>query len=169
LAWSEVDLDGALITLPARRTKSRREHEIPLSTPALAILKAQSRRDGRDLIFGRSDRGFSGWSKAKRELDERIAAARLTAKKKGKVETMPDWVLHDLRRSASTGMHERLGIVPHIVEEVLGHVTFRQGVASVYNRAAYRTDKRRAIELWAEHVMAVVENRANVVVPLHSA
>ena len=49
LRWSEVDLDQALITLPAARTKARREHEIPLSAPALAILKAQPRDDERDL------------------------------------------------------------------------------------------------------------------------
>jgi hypothetical protein len=64
------------------------------------------RRDSRDFVFGSGDRGFSGWSKAKAELDARITAARLVASKKGKAEPMPEWVLHDLRRSLSTGMHE---------------------------------------------------------------
>jgi integrase len=169
LCWSEIDLDQALITLPTERTKNRRAHEIALSAPALAILKARPRRQGRDFVFGNGDRGFSGWSKAKAELDARITAARLTATRKGKPEQMPAWVLHDLRRSLSTSMHEKLGIAPHVVEECLGHVTFRNGVSGVYNRAAYRAEKRRALDLWAEHVMAVVEGRKQKVVPLRGA
>jgi len=56
LRWCEVDIDAALITLPPERTKARREHEIPLSAPALAITNAQPHRtdaDGspRDLLF----------------------------------------------------------------------------------------------------------------------
>lgn len=169
LFWSEIDFDQALITLPAQRTKGRREHEIPLSAPALAILKKPVRRDSRDFVFGSGDRGFSGWSKAKAELDARITAARLVASKKGKAEPMPEWVLHDLRRSLSTGMHEKLGIAPHIVEECLGHATFRSGVAAVYNRAAYRAERRRALELWAEHLTAVVEGRTAKVVSIRGA
>jgi len=71
-----------------------------------------------------------------------------------------------LRRSMSTTMHERLRILPHIVEDVLGHATFRQGVAGVYNRSSYCTEKRRALDLWAEHLMAIVENRTSKVASL---
>jgi integrase len=98
-------------------------------------------------VFGRGVGGFSGWSRAKQDLDARIAAS------------VPEWHLHDLRRSFSTTMHERLGIPPHIVEDVLGHATFKQGVANVYNKASYRNEKRRALDLWAAHLMVVVEGR----------
>jgi integrase len=168
LAWSEVVLDQALITLPARRTKGRREHEIPLSAPALAILQALPRREGRDFVFGNGAGGFRGYSRAKRELDARIAARR-AATKKGKPESMPNWHLHDLRRSMSTTMHERLGIAPHIVEECLGHATFKAGVKGVYNKARYRAEKRTALAQWAEHLMAIVDARDFKVVPLHGA
>jgi integrase len=170
LCWSEINLGEALIVLPAARTKGRRQHEIPLSAPALAILKARPRDEGRDFVFGRGDGGFSGWSRAKRHLDVRIDAARRAAAKKGEPAPMPAWNLHDLRRAFSTTLHERLGVAPHIVEDCLGHSTFRQGVASVYNKSSYRNEKRRALDLWAAHLMAaVVEGRASKIVPLRTA
>ena len=147
LRWSEVNLDAALIALPAERVKGRREHEIPISEPATAILRAQERRDGRDLVFGKGKGGYADWSGSKQDLDARILAAR------GKGgEPISEWRLHDFRRSMSTTMHERLNIEPHVVEECLGHATFRSGVSAVYNRSRYREAKRHALELWAIHV-----------------
>jgi integrase len=75
LRWSEIDLAKAIIRLPPTRTKNHRLHVIPLSAPALAILKSRA-RDERDLVFGRGIHGFSGFSKAKRQLDERAKLSR---------------------------------------------------------------------------------------------
>lgn len=94
LRWSEIDLDKRQIDLPAERTKAGRQHVVPLSEPALKILNAIDRREGRDLVFGQREGGFSGWSKAKSELDQRIAARRIRL---GQNATMPAWRLHDLR------------------------------------------------------------------------
>jgi integrase len=151
LRWSEVNLDAALITLPAERVKSRREHEIPISELARTILVAQERRDSRDLVFGRGQGGYADWSGSKHDLDARILAARGTGTK-----PIGHWSLHDFRRSMSTAMHERLSIEPHIVEECLGHATFRSGVSGVYNRSRYREAKRAALTRWADHVIALV-------------
>lgn len=43
--WSEFDLDRAILTLPADRIKSSREHHIPLSPHAIAILKDLKKQD----------------------------------------------------------------------------------------------------------------------------
>jgi integrase len=152
LHWSEVDLGDAIVTLPPARTKNRREHLIPLSEPALTILKGQPRRrnpDGtlRDHVFGRGvERGFQGWSKSKVELDARITKAH-----HGKAPK--DWTLHDFRRSLSTALHERFGVPPHVVEVVLGHVSgHKGGVAGTYNKALYLDERRRALERWGAHV-----------------
>ena len=164
LRWSEIDFDLTSITLPPERTKSRRPHEIPLTPPAADILRAQPRRsrsDGspRDLVFGIGEGAFQGGSKSKVELDARIADGG----------PIPHWTLHDFRRTLSTTMHERLGVAPHVVEAVLGHVSgHKGGVAGVYNKALYRVEKRRALELWATHVLAVVEGRPTKVVPLRA-
>jgi integrase len=57
MAWSEIDLERALWTLPAVRTKNCREHEVPLSRHAVALLPP--RREGRALVFGQGKGGFS--------------------------------------------------------------------------------------------------------------
>jgi integrase len=55
-----------------------------------------ARREDREYVFGRrAGAGFSGWSKAKKELDARIGALR---KKAGIKQPMPPWTIHDLRR-----------------------------------------------------------------------
>jgi integrase len=159
LRWSEVDLDDTIVTLPPPRTKNRREHLIPLSQSALAILKAQPRRsapDGtpRDHVFGRGvKRGFQGWSKGKAELDARIIKAH-----HGKAPK--DWTLHDFRRSLSTSLHERFGVPPHVVEVILGHVSgHKGGVAGTYNKAIYVDERRRALERWGAHIMELVTRK----------
>jgi integrase len=161
LQWSEIGDDA--ITLPPARTKNKREHVIPLSDPALAIISAQSRSandDGilREFVFGIGERGFSGWSRCKQRLDERITAAA------GK--PLPHWTPHDLRRTAATGM-ANLGVLPHIIEAVLNHVSgHKAGVAGIYNRSAYEPEKRKALDLWADHVIAVIEGRKSKVTPM---
>lgn len=155
LRWSEVDLVRGLIVLGPERTKNRRLHELPLSDAARAILDRQPRRKGRDLVFGYGPGPFSGWSDCKAALDERLLEARRMANRKAK--PMPDWRLHDLRRTAATIMADQLGVLPHIIEAILNHVSgHRAGVAGVYNRARYADEMRDALERWAVHVTAIV-------------
>ena len=163
LRWSEVDLDKNIILLPSQRTKNSRSHTVPLSEPARAILAAQPRRitpDGkvRDLIFGIGEGPFSGWSNSKERLDARITAAT--------GQPVPDWRIHDLRRSFATHCAE-IGVPPHIIEAALNHVSgHRAGVAGTYNRAAYEREKRIALDRWAEWLTAAVEGRESNIVTL---
>jgi len=157
LRWDEVHDEQ--IVLPGERTKNGRAHIVPLSEPAKAIL-ANFSRANRKHVFGRDDGGFQGRSAAKAKLDERISGA-------GK--PVANWTPHDLRRTVATRMAE-LGVQPHIIEAVLNHVSgHKGGVAGIYNRATYDKEKREALNLWAEHVMATVEGRKSVVVPMRRA
>ena len=65
------------------------------------------------------------------------------AKKGAKVEPIPNWTLHDLRRTAKTLM-VRAGVRPDISERVLGHVI--AGVEGTYDRHSYMDEKRDALE-----------------------
>jgi integrase len=165
LHWSEVH--GDLIVLPPERVKGNRAHEIPLAAAAREIIEAQPKRtnaDGaaRDLLFGAALGPFSSWSSCKKEIDARIA------KTAGK--PLLHWTPHDLRRSFSTHANE-LGIAsPHIIECCLGHVSgFQAGVASVYNLAHYQSEKRIALERWADCLLSWVEGRESNVVTLRQA
>jgi integrase len=147
MQWPELDLDKAVWSLPACRTKNGRPHDVPLSQPAIEILRNQVRKLGRDLVFGEGPGPFQGWSNAKSALNKRLQAAGMTA----------PWRLHDLRRTVATGMAD-LGVQPHVVEAVLNHASgHKAGVAGVYNRSSYTAEKGEALTLWANHVATLVE------------
>jgi integrase len=101
-------------------------------------------------VFGNGD-GYQNWSRAKAELDARIAAAG---------HGLEHWTLHDFRRSLSTALHERFGILPHVVETLLGHASgHKSGIAGTYNLASYVPERRRALELWGAHIMGLVTGK----------
>jgi integrase len=104
VAWSELDPERRLWTIPGARTKNKREHEVPLSDQALALIP--ERRPGRDLVFGRGKGGFSGFSNCKDRLDKATGIA--------------PWRLHDLRHSWVTNAAE-IGVEPHIIEACVNH------------------------------------------------
>jgi integrase len=152
LQWTEIDFERNVISLAASRTKNKRPHRISMSPMVRAILEARP-QNGREFVFGAGQqRGFSGWSRAKANLDEAVK--------------IPSWRVHDIRRSVATHMAE-IGVQPHIIEAVLNHVSgHKGGVAGVYNRAAYEAEKTTALSRWAEHVTAIVEGRDSNVTPL---
>lgn len=151
LSWGEIA--GSILTISGARTKSRTPLVLELPPLALSVLKDVQRREGRDLVFGRSG-PFSGFGKAREALNARMTVA-LRAER-GSKATLQPFRLHDLRRTAATGMAE-IGVAPHVVEAVLNHISgTRAGVAGVYNRATYAAEKRTALALWADHVGRLV-------------
>ena len=164
LRWSEIDFDRGTISLPPHRTKNGRPHLIPMSAAVTSILEDQIRRADRDLVFGRGQGGFSGFSKAKSALDDAIAA-----KADKNAKPMVPWIIHDLRRAVATGMAE-IGIQPHVIEAILNHISgHKSGVAGIYNRASYEAEKATALNRWAEHVEAIIEKRKTNIAPFKRA
>jgi integrase len=150
MGWSEVDLDAALWRLPAERNKSARPFEIPLSEPVIETLRMLPRLG--PLVFtinGMRPMSLHPWIERVRR-DAGLINVRV----------------HDLRRTIRTGLAE-LGISFEIGERVLNHAM--PGLQAVYNRHNYLAEKRRALQLWAEHVRAIAEERETTVIALRSA
>jgi hypothetical protein len=125
---------------------------VPLTNLAWSILQEQPVTG--EHVFG--PRGFSQWSRGKRELDERLS------------DSVASWRLHDTRRTTATRMAD-LGVMPHVIEAALNHQSgFKRGVAGTYNRSRYEREVRAALVLWTDHVCAVVEGRASKIVALRA-
>ncbi len=170
--WQDIDLKRGVWTLPREKTKSDRANEVPLSDLAIAELKSLPRFKSSALLFpsrtktqlankdlkrDAEDHPISGWSRSKRRLDELIAKERT----KNDVEPMPGWTIHDLRRTAASGM-ARLRIAPHVVERLLNHTEGEiSGVAAVYNRYGYEDEKRQATDAWAQFLMSLLNQKDN--------
>jgi integrase len=158
--WQDIDLEGRTWNIPAGLTKSLRAHEVPLPPEAVAIFYVLPHIEGDDRVFPASKerlkdgkkRTISGFSKAKSRLDQ--------------LSGVEGWTYHDLRRSAASGM-ARLGIAPHVLAALLNHDQRSvQGVTAVYNREKYRAEKRRALELWCNHVATLMAGERSNVIPL---
>ena len=138
MRWAELDLPARTWTIPAVRSKNGKPHIVHLSDVAVDVVAGLPRVA--DLVFTTNGRTpFQGWSKAKRDLDQRAAIS--------------GWTLHDLRRTVVSGM-ARLGIPPHIADKVLNHQSGTiSGVAAVYQRHQFLAERRDALDHWGDHVV----------------
>jgi integrase len=159
-AKSEIDLERGVWTIPALRTKSRRELRLPLSPLATSILRSAVERAGASSWLFPSPTG-DGYTRphsattALRRLRNRIG--------------LVDASTHDLRRTLATGLGD-MGVPDEVIERVLNHAP-RTVAGRHYNHSKHFEPMRRALEAWAEHVKAIVEGRAAApnVLPLRSA
>jgi integrase len=153
MRWTELDSDRENWTLPKERSKNRREHIVPLSSPAAGILASTPVFEHSPFVFGGGRAAPSTFAKTKTRLD-----AEITRLSDGK--PIPHWTIHDLRRSVATQLAE-MKIAPHVIEAVLNHKggTIR-GIAAVYNRYSYSAEKRAALDAWARRLDAIVTGAA---------
>jgi integrase len=148
LAWGEIDLGSAMLLLPGARTKNKREHAVPLSRQALAILREFPDLGARcPFVFGQRGRApFADWSGGKERLDRALALLPGV--------TVAPWTVHDLRRSFATLAAEHELIEPHVIEATLNHA--RPGVGATYNRARYVEPMRVGLQRWGDWLMGAV-------------
>lgn len=154
--WREVHRADAEWILPGSRTKNGKPQHVSLSPPAIEILDCLAigpAWPASGLIFSMTKMTpVSGFSKAKRRIDD-LMKIQLG----GRLE---HWRIHDLRRTFATGL-QRLGIRFEVTEAVLNHVSgSKSGVAGVYQRYDWASEKKAALEAWAVHVLAEVKMRA---------
>jgi integrase len=153
--WPEIDLEGRRWLIPGSRTKNGSDHLVPLSEPLMAVLGALPATS--PLLFSlNGETPIGGLTRMKRALDREMAR-ELGAEP-------PRWTLHDIRRTVATGL-QRLGFAQEITESVLNHRRGKvSGVAAIYGRHDFATEKRAALEAWARHVESIVDGGTGKVV-----
>jgi integrase len=154
MRWDQLDLDAGEWLLASEETKSARQHLVPLSASAVALLKATP-RIGEFVWTTDGQTHVKGYSKAKAALDRIIAV--------DESGELKPWRLHDIRRTVATHL-VRLGVTETIVGRVLNHAP--QGVtARTYALHSYAPEKRSALDRWAAEVMRAVsgDSAGNVV------
>lgn len=159
------EIDGDIWTIPGDRYKTKLDHVIPLTAAAKALIgeKPEGIKANSWFVFSTTGGGkpFSGFSKAKRDLEAAIAEIR---KREGR-DPMPSWRLHDLRRTARSLM-SRAKVPTDHAERALGHVI--GGVRETYDRYEYLEEKRAAFEALAGMVSVILAPPTNNVVALRS-
>src|SRR5262249_50645896 len=122
---SQLGHDG-IWSLPGDQTKNREPLHLPLSADALDIIGAQDRVDEQDIVFSLDGKHeCQNWGHTKAAFDERVlwrmrAAARARGDDPADVKPLPNWRLHDLRRTARSLM-ARAKVRPDHAERVLNH------------------------------------------------
>ena len=128
-----IHSNNLLITWPADLMKTGRRHTIPFGTTTAAILARIEPNDTGYYFPSRVNTPFVGWSyyKAKFDADCKV----------------PDFRLHDLRRTLATRWQE-MGIEIAVTERYLSHSVVTGGLVGIYQRATYLEPMRRAVEQW---------------------
>ena len=110
----------------------------------MAVLKRADKKE--PFVFSvLGTRPFQQFSKHKRRLDQ--------------LSGVTEWRLHDLRRTCVSGM-ARLGIAPHVADKILNHQAGTiSGVAAVYQRHEFLSERREALDLWGAHIGAILSDK----------
>lgn len=137
MTWAEVDLEKKLWTVPAGRMKAAVVHEVPLSEPAVAILKALKDRDAKptDLVFP-APRGGSLSDMALSQLLKRMDRKNITVH--GFRSTFRDWA------------GETTGFGREEVEMALAH-TVASSVERAYRRGRALEKRAKLMAAWAQY------------------
>jgi integrase len=134
------EIDGNLWSIPASRSKSKRDCVVPLSMLAQSVLASIPQIGNSDLVFTHDGkRAAGGFSKFKAQLD--------------RASGVSDFTNHDLRRTARSLM-SRSGVNADVGERCLNHVI--RGVRGIYDRYEYLDEKRAAFEALATEVERIV-------------
>ncbi|MEQ1694348.1 MAG: site-specific integrase [Hyphomicrobiaceae bacterium] len=164
IARSELDLEAGIWTIPKGRTKSKlNDHMVPLSPLALRLIaEAEALAgDSRWLFPSQRGKGNARTGKAAKDggpiAGNALGVAVRRTAADGNGWGLPHFTVHDLRRTASTGMGD-LDFTDDTIGRVLHHA--KKDVTRIYNRSNYLSQRRAALEAWADHLERLLGMRA---------
>ena len=152
--WPEVDFENAVWSIPAARMKRSRPHNIYLSTQMLDILIALKTCAGNSKYILPSR--YDADAPMSRATFNRVTSAIAELAKKRGLPLEP-FTVHDLRRTASTLLHE-MGFNSDWIEKGLAHE--ERSSRGVYNKAEFEAQRRHMAQQWSDAVEAWEEGRS---------
>lgn len=143
--WPEFDLDAKIWTVPAERMKGKREHRVPLSTQAIALLKAVPKNEHSDVVFG----GVKGQPLSDMTLSKVMRTMGLEQVPHGFRSTFRDWA------------GERTNFPRDMAEMALAHV-IESKVEAAYRRGDMLAKRLQMMQAWGDFI-ETPSKRGNVV------
>lgn len=137
MKWANLDLDAAIWAIPAEQTKMRREHRVPLSQQAIAIIRSMSD------VAAYSEYVFPSFN-PKRPLSENAVNGALRRLGYGGQMTA-----HGFRTTASSLLNESNEFHPDAIEKALAHED-ANAVRKAYNRTQYWDERMRMMQWWSD-------------------
>jgi integrase len=150
-AWSEIDIDAAVWRIPAARMKKRREHVVPLSRQALAILAELRGLTGHGRLL------FPALGKPDKPLSENTVTGAL--RRMGFEAS--EMTAHGFRAMASTLLNECGRWHPDAIERALAHRD-RDQVRAAYHRGMHWEERVKMAQWWSDH-LDVLRSGATIV------
>ena len=151
--WDEIDLPAKLWTVPARRMKSRKEHRVPLSAPAIALLRNLEKTRVGDFVFPGGRRGKSLSNMALLMQLRHMGRTDLTAQ--GFRSTFRDWAA------------EETNFPNEVAEMALAHAVADK-VEAAYRRGDMFVKRSKIMDAWAEFCAKPSVESENKVIPIKS-
>jgi integrase len=153
--WDEIDLDAARWDIPAERMKGRKPHSVPLSPPAVELLRQLPREPGNPYVFiGRSGGGLPKMALFSLQRDRLASADGAT--------------IHGHRAAFATFSYERTSHSNHTIELSLAHSVGNE-TEQAYRRSSMYAKRAKLMADWARHCAKPPPQDADkVVVPLRA-
>jgi integrase len=152
--WDEIDLDAGVWTVPAARMKAGREHQVPLSGRALAILKAVPRETGSVYVFSRAKAGAPLSATGLLDLLRAMVGNGST--------------VHGFRSSFRDWCGDHTNFAREVIEHALAH-RIRDKAEASYRRGDELEKRRRLMQAWSDYCASSPEKMSGELVSLHGA
>lgn len=137
--WDEIDFEKAVWTIPAKRTKMRRAHFVPLSPTVIELLRETNRLTGPNgYVFPALNARQSPMS----ENTLNVALRRMGFKK-------DEATSHGFRATASTFLNECSPFSADAIERALAHAP-ASAVRAAYHRGQHWDERVRMAQWWSE-------------------
>jgi integrase len=144
--WQEIDLEGRVWLIPPERMKAAREHRVPLSEPALAILRDMASKRVNEFVFPSFD------ARSRGPLSNMAMSMVLRRMRHGDITT------HGFRSAFRDWCGEETSFPREVAEAALAHA-IESKTEAAYRRGDALEKRRPLMEAWASYCLPPVDRK----------